>query len=108
MRRLFAPASRVFVICLLAAGLPAATLATTSTYQDRSKAAPQMSADEQKALKKIQDGADAAAKLQAAEEYVKKYPKSTRRLDIARYLATEIGKVADPAAMTTLSQVGSR
>jgi hypothetical protein len=63
-----------------------------------------VSADEQKALAKIQAAPDAAAKLLAAEEYVKKYPKSTQRLDIARALAAEIGKVTDPVQLTSLSE----
>ena len=101
-----APALRVFVVCLLAASLATVAAARTSTgpNQDKSKAPPQISADEQKAIAKIRAAADLPAKLLAAEEYVKKFPKSTQRLEVARAIAAEISKVTDAAMMTSLSE----
>jgi tetratricopeptide (TPR) repeat protein len=52
---------------------------------------------------KINTAADPAAKLQAASEFVKKYPKSTKRFEAAGYVSSEIGK-ADPAAQASLAQ----
>lgn len=102
-----APAKRVFAICLLAASL--AGMAVTGRAQQapppqNKPAAPQMSADEQKALVKFDQAPDLAAKLLAAEEFLKKYPQSSKRLDMARYLAGEIGKETDPAMLTAHSE----
>jgi predicted Zn-dependent protease len=93
-----------FVVCVLAILMAGATLAhSTAAIQDKDKKAPQVSADEQKALMKIKTAADPSAKLQAASEFVKKYPKSTVRYEAASYVASEIAK-ADAAAQITLSQ----
>lgn len=64
--------------------------------------APQIPEEERQAMAKVNTALDAAAKLQAADEYVKKYSKSPRRADIARHVAAEIVKVEDPAQMAAL------
>src|SRR5690242_18887024 len=104
MKAILYPALRTFVVCLSATLIAGAAYASpTVPAQDKDKKAPQVSADEQKAMSKIQTAADAAAKLQASAEFVKKYPKSSKRFEIANYVAGEIAK-ADPAAQITLSQ----
>jgi hypothetical protein len=105
MKALLFPARRAFVLCLLAATIAGAALANHpySIAQDKDKKAPQVSADEQKALQKIETAPDIAAKLQAASEFVKKYPKSIKRFEAAGYIRDEIAK-ADPAAQITLAQ----
>lgn len=72
--------------------------------KDKAQSGVTVSADEAKALKKIQDGKDTAAKLQAAGEYVKKYPKSAKRTEVANYLAGQIHDTKDAAQKITLSE----
>lgn len=64
------------------------------TVQDKSKQAV-ASEGEQKALAKIEASPDVAAKLVAAGEFIKKYPKSTLRSKVVSYVAQEVGKIAD-------------
>jgi tetratricopeptide (TPR) repeat protein len=105
MKSLLFPAIRAFVLCLMATTMASATPATPydSLPQEKDAKAPQVSADEAKALTKIQTAPDAAAKLQAAGEFVKKYPKSLKRFEVAGFIAGEIGK-ADPTAQLALTQ----
>jgi hypothetical protein len=104
MKAFLSPARRAFSVCLLALMASGAAFAYSPfPLQDKDKKAPQVSADEQKALVKIQTAADPTAKLQAASEFVKKYPKSTKRFEAAGYVASEIAK-ADAAAQVSLAQ----
>lgn len=105
MKALLFPAMRMFVLCFIAATLAGTTPANPYHFfaQDKDKKAGQMSADEQKALNKVEAAADINAKMQAAGEFIKKYPKSTKRFDVARYVSGEIEK-ADAAAQATLAQ----
>ncbi len=59
------------------------------------KEAPKVSDEEAKAAKAIEDAPSAQAKLTAAGEFVKKYPKSTIREQVARYLVEQIAPVTD-------------
>src|SRR4051794_32777759 len=65
--------ARALAVCALIAALAVFALA-----QDKNKA-PQVSKGEQEAMMKVQSAADPAAKIKAAEEFIKKYPKSTNR-----------------------------
>lgn len=76
---------------------------TQEPKKDQSKE-PKVSDAENQALKKIVDAPDAATKLQAATEFVKKYPKSAKRSEVARHLAGEITRVQDAAQLITLSE----
>jgi hypothetical protein len=67
-------------------------------------AQPQGSPDEQKAAQAIAAAPDAAKKLKAGEDFIKKYPKSKMRAQIARDLSNQIGAVSDPAQKVTLAQ----
>jgi hypothetical protein len=71
--------------------------------QDQSKE-PKVSDAENQALKKIIDAPDAATKLQAGSEFVKKYPKSAKRSEVARHLAGEIGRAPDAAQQISLAE----
>lgn len=102
MKALLFSAWRSFMLCLIAVTIAGAAPANT-VAQDKDKKAPQVTADEAKAIKKIEIALDTAAKLQAASEFVKKYPKSIKRADVAGALVEEIGK-ADAAAQTALAQ----
>lgn len=63
-----------------------------------------LSEGERKAAEKIQKAADAAAKLQAADEFIKKHPKSSLRPQIAGHLAAQINAVTDATQKLTLAE----
>ncbi len=63
--------------------------------QDDKKAPIKVSADEAKAIKKIEGAKTLADKIKATTEYSKKYPKSPARNQAANYLASEIMRVKD-------------
>jgi hypothetical protein len=103
MKALLFPAMRTIVLCLMAVTLAGTSLANPSFLQDKDKKAAQVSGDEQKALGKLESASDVNAKMTAAGEFIKKYPKSIKRLDAAKYISNEISK-AEPAARITLAQ----
>jgi hypothetical protein len=59
---------------------------------------------EAKAATAIKTAPDAAGKLTLAEAFVKKYPKSTLRLQLAQYLISEISRVTDGGQRLTLAE----
>ncbi len=65
---------------------------------------PEVSEAEAAAANAVNTAPDAAAKLAAADQFVKKYPKSTVRLDVARYVASQIAEVKDAAQKLTLAE----
>ncbi len=107
--------------CIIASGAVCATAAraasglnnsqdTTSTSNsqpqaaDKKDAKPTISEGEEKLVKKINAAPDTAAKLQATEELLKKYPKTTLRAQIADYLSGQIANVQDAGQRITLSE----
>ena len=88
--------TRALAVCALVVALTAAAWA-----QDKGKA-PQVSKGEQDAMAKVEAAADPAAKLKAADEFIKKYPKSTNRAGVVSHVIGEISKVTDPAQKITL------
>jgi hypothetical protein len=103
--------SRFFWMCAITAcvslsvGVSSAlaTFEGVSRSQDQAKQ-PKVSDAENKALKKIDDTKDPAAKIQAAAEFIKKYPKSEARRNLAEHVAGTIGAVADAGQRITLVQ----
>ncbi|MCM3872917.1 MAG: hypothetical protein ND895_19725 [Pyrinomonadaceae bacterium] len=65
---------------------------------------PKGSEAEDKAVAAINSAPDAAAKLAAAGEFLKKYAKSSYRSEVAAYVAGEISKVADAAKKLKLAE----
>jgi tetratricopeptide (TPR) repeat protein len=65
---------------------------------------PKGSEAEEKAVAAINSAPDAAAKLAAAGEFLKKYPKSSYHSDVAAYVAGEISKVPDAAQKLKLAE----
>ena len=88
----------------VAASASAATAGQDQTQPDKAKQGPKLSADEAKAVTKINTAADAAGKMQAAAEFVKKYPKSEVRGQVARHVAERIGAEQDAAQRISLSE----
>jgi tetratricopeptide (TPR) repeat protein len=65
--------------------------------QNQSGPKPQVSSDELQEGKKVEAAGDAAGRLQAAGEFVKKYPKSGLMDTLARMVAAKIADTEDPA-----------
>ena len=67
-------------------------------------AEPKASPDEMKAAQAIMAAPDPAKKLQAGEDFIKKFPKSTIRPRVARGLVDQISAVTDAGQKVTLAQ----
>lgn len=65
---------------------------------------PNLSPDEQKMATAIASAPDAATKLKAAAEFIKKYPKSSIRPQVAGNLAGQVASVKDSAQKLLLAQ----
>ena len=72
------------------------------------KPAVKLSEGETKALNAINALTDPAAKLKAVEEFLKKYPKTPIRVELADTAAVEIAKVKDPAQAVTLGEAAQK
>jgi hypothetical protein len=86
----------LFKVLLLAIGI----LSATSGFgwaQDNKQAQIKVSADEAKAIKKIEGAKTLADKVKATSDFILKYPKSPARGQAAEYLAGQIIQVKDDA-----------
>ncbi|HKP85866.1 MAG TPA: hypothetical protein VJZ26_07215, partial [Blastocatellia bacterium] len=96
--------SRLFA--MMKAGALAATLALAASplaAQDKGKdQAPQVSKGEQEAAMKVQSATDDQARLKAAAEFIKKYPKSTQRAAVVATVVQEINKNTNEAQKISL------
>jgi hypothetical protein len=81
-----------FLVSIAPTGFARLVLAEVPSQEP---AKPQVSEAEAKLLAGINSAPDAAAKLAAAGDFVKKHPKSSLRGEVAAYVAGEIGKTAD-------------
>ena len=72
--------------------------------QSGKPAQPNISSGEQTLLKEINAAPNPAAKLKAAAELVKKYPKSSARPRVASEMADQIGRVASAPEKMSLAQ----
>lgn len=75
---------------------------TDPSTPDKNK--PSVPEAEAKAANAISSEPDAAAKLVAADKFIKKYPKSTVRLEIAGYIAGQIAAVPDVTQRLALTE----
>lgn len=78
--------------------------AATPQQQPAAKPPQQAPEAETKEAMKVQAAADAAARLQAAGEFVKKYPKSTLRPQVAGLVLEKFNDVKDDAQQITLAE----
>ena len=78
-------------------------IATQDKEQSKEKG-PEVSDGERKLAAKINAAPDAAAKMQAAGEFIKKYPKSSLRPQIVGFLSNQIASVADNAQKIALAE----
>lgn len=79
-------------------------LMTFAQGQGDTKPAPKISADEQNLLKKMNAAPDAAAKLKAAGDLIKKHPKTTIRSQVADEMAIQITDVKDATQKLALAE----
>ena len=77
---------------------------TTAKAQQKQSDQPNLSPDEQKLASSITSAKDAAGKLNAAAELIKKHPKTPIRLRVAGSMANEVANVKDNAQKLTLAQ----
>jgi hypothetical protein len=86
----------------MAYGPLAPAVAWNETTSQEKQAEPKVSKEEVDSAMKINDAVGAAAKLQVAGQFLKKYPKSSLRSRIANNLVVELEKVADPSQRLAL------
>jgi hypothetical protein len=87
-------------ILFCAAVIAAVTAASNAQPQTQTN----VSAEEQRAAMAIAAAPEAAAKLKAATDFIKKYPKSPLRPQVAHRVANQISSVKDAAQKVTLAQ----
>jgi hypothetical protein len=88
------------LVCAMACGAAAATAQETKPKQAEAK----VSGGEISAAQKIQKAKGVEARLQAAAEFIKKYPQSSLRPKIADGLAQEIDDTTDAQQKVSLAQ----
>lgn len=113
MKSLFLSLARAVAMCAIVALIANGFSTSAQNYPSQQypepktpekKDKPAVSEGENNALKKVDAAADPTAKLQAASEFIKKYPKSTKRLDVAKVVAGRIATVEDPAQQIALAE----
>ena len=72
--------------------------------KEQAGARPQVSNDELQEGKKVEAANDATSRLQAAGEFVKKYPKSSLMDTVAKLVAAKIAETQDPAQKATFCE----
>lgn len=88
----FVPRVRGLLLSLFAL----ACLTAAANAQDQKKdQGPQVPGDERNAIEKILKATSADAKVKAAQEYAKKFPKGVKRKEVAGSIANEIYKIQD-------------
>lgn len=96
--------SKAFILAIaLVALINVVTFAQTPTPTPNNQQ-PRLAPDEAKLVDKITAAPDAAGKLAAAGELMKKYPKTAIRGQVVLELANKIREVTDPAQKLTLAQ----
>jgi hypothetical protein len=86
----------LFKVLLLTIGILSGVSGIVSA-QDNKQAQIKVSADEAKAIKKIEEAKTLADKVKATSDFLKKYPKSPARTQAAEYLAAQITQTKDDA-----------
>lgn len=102
MRQNFLYLSQCFATVVLGVVMSGAPIAAIA--QDQAKPQPKAPESETKAAAAINSAPDPAAKLTAAEAFVKKYPKSVLRPEVAQSLSKEIGRVTDAGQRLALGE----
>ncbi len=101
------PAGRLLMclcLALVTVSVSARPGAAGPAAQEPAKAQPKVAAAELTAAQKVEAAADEAARLAAAGEFLKKYPKSALRPQVAQFVASKISVTTDPAQLITLTE----
>jgi hypothetical protein len=98
---------RILSACALACACVVGAAGAAAAAQDSkgTQAEVKVSGGERDAAAKIEKAKGTEARLQAASEFVKKYPNSTLRPRIAKSLADEVAATTDPQMKISLGQV---
>jgi hypothetical protein len=91
------------LVLLLLAIFSCFLVASSSVAQDK-KPEVKLSEGETKALTAINALTDPAAKLKAIDDFIKKYPKTPIRVELANTVAEELVKIKDPAQLIPLAE----
>src|SRR5258705_2702945 len=100
MNKSSATLSAAIIVFAFASSVPARSL---STFQEQKQSVP-LPAAELQAFNAIKAAPSAAAKLTLAEEFVKKFPNSKARTEVAGLVASEIAKTKNATEATTLAE----
>ncbi|HYY93392.1 MAG TPA: hypothetical protein VE713_02665, partial [Pyrinomonadaceae bacterium] len=96
---------RILSACVLACACALAASARAAAQDNKAKQPDvKVSGGERDAAAKIDKAQGAEAKLQAGAEFVKKYPKSALRPQVAQKIADEIAKTQDNQLKISLAQ----
>lgn len=107
LKQLRSLAAGASCVALLVGALGVVNAATPAHYLSSQQAqgqAPKPSADELKEAQKVEAAVDAAARQQAAGEFLKKYPKSSLRLQVAQLVLQKLSEVKDSAQQVALAE----
>ncbi|MEW6206796.1 MAG: hypothetical protein AB1631_00410 [Acidobacteriota bacterium] len=102
MKSAFFSATRALAAYAAIIALAALGLAQQDPYKPQQPAQPQQKGPqvpegERRAVEKIQTAPDLAAKMKAAGEFVKKFPKSTLRAEVVGHIGSQVTKLQDAA-----------
>lgn len=100
MRERLFVVGRALALALCVAGVAAAQ----EPPKGQAAGQPQASEAETKAAQAVESAADVASAATAAQQFVKKYPKSSLRPQVARIVAGKLAAVQDPAQRATLGE----
>lgn len=95
MESTFVPKVRGLLVSLLALVFMTALTVAANAQDQKKEQGPQLSGDERNALEKIVKAANTEAKMKAAADYAKKFPKGVKRLEVAGTIANEIYRIQD-------------
>src|ERR1044072_8757367 len=94
---------RILAACALACAFALGAVSTTFAQGDK-QAEAKVSGGGRDALAKIEKAKGAEAKLQAGADFVKKYPKSPLRPQVAKMVADEVAKTSEDQLKISLAE----
>lgn len=89
------------VVCCV---VPVAVQAAQEPAKEQPKELPKVAKAELTAAQKVEKATDEQARLAAASEFLKKYPQSALRMQVAQLVADKINLTSDPAQLLTLAE----
>jgi hypothetical protein len=96
---------RILAACALACAFASGAATAVYAQGDKTKQAEvKVSGGERDAFAKFEKANGAEAKIQAGAEFIKKYPKSTLRPQVAKAVADEIAKTSDEQLKISLAE----